>query len=227
MRKSIIKNNNLEEIIKRINETLGNKDLQRAIAQVILKGAKEHERIRKNCENKPIQSYISSKGIERAEKIGNEICNNKLFEKFGISVDVFSASNIPIMYLNDIVITIKSLKKPESIIKNKTGYIRNFSKLNRIIDPQIDMFDFLDEPIDDEILKSKYYCILLYHISEANSIEYMQFAFLNEKANEVLFKVDVDKDVFNLEEKITHSDRVTVTEEQVKGKSLKGLVKIK
>ncbi|ELC8464946.1 hypothetical protein [Clostridium perfringens] len=221
-------NDNYLEEIKRIKGTLGNKELQRSLAKLIKQGVNEYNLSRIKSENKPIQSYISSKGIERAEKIGNEICNsNNILEKFGVTVDVFSASNIPIMYLDDLAITIKSLKNPESIIKNKTGYIKEYSKCNRSLDSQIDMFDFLDSPLNKENHKFKYYCILLYHISHASNIEYMEFVFLNEEANKILFKIKVDDDVFKLEEKITYKNQSIVTEEQIKGKSLKDLVRIK
>lgn len=217
----------LKEEQDKIIKTLSKNEFQIGIVDSIKKGLKEYNISRDLDKDKAIQSYTASKGIERAKKIGDQICNNPFFEEIGVKTDVILSSRIPIIIINNIMITIKSQKNPQNIIKTNTGYIKSYSKCNRKLDPQLDMLSGLDDSLNLKGINSKYYGILLYHISGANTLEYVKFVFLDENAKRILLEVNIDSDIINSKEKINHIDPNVVSEEMIKGKSLKGLVRIK
>lgn len=211
----------------KIIKILSKNEFQIGIVDSIKRGLKEYNISRELDKNKPIQSYTASKGIERAKKIGDQICNNPIFNEIGVKTDVILSSKIPIIIIDNIAITIKSQKNPQNIVKTNTGYIKEYSKCNRNLDPQLDMLSELDDCLDLKGINSKYYGILLYHISGANTLEYVKFVFLDENAKRILLEVNVNNDIINSKEKIKHIDPNVVSEEIIKGKSLKGLVRIK
>ncbi|MGL4848674.1 MAG: hypothetical protein ACRC28_07060 [Clostridium sp.] len=214
----------IEKIRGEIREKLSNESIQKELVRSFKVGLAKYANNRKAEGIDVMESYVSSKGIERVGKIGNEICNNKNFETIGVKVDVILTCKIPSIKIDNIMLTIKSLEKPENIVKKTSKYIKEYSALNRALDPQLDMLDTIDENIRNT---TTYYGIILYHVSSANILEYMKFVFLDAEAKRILFEVKVNDSVINSENKINHKDLRVVSEDSIKGKSLKGLLKIK
>ncbi|OPX47914.1 hypothetical protein [Clostridium thermobutyricum] len=215
---------NLEKIRNNLIKEVSDEKFQYEIVRCLKEGNKEFESDRKK-NKKPIDSYKSSKGMDRAKKIGDMICNSKEFNKIGVKVDVFLSQGIPVIYLKDIMFTIKSLKDSKDILKNNSDYIKKYSKLNRKLNPQISIDTIFDEESNNFVYN--YYGVIVYHISNAGILEFVKFIFLNENTKEILLEISVNKNIINSEEKITSKEPEIVSEDNIKGKSLKKLLRIK
>lgn len=217
-------------VVKNMNEVrkvLEDRKLQEHLVGLFYEGMDNLKKAQELDKGLDINSYSNASGIQKAKKIGDVICNNKQGSKFGIKSDVKFACNIPTIRISNIFMTIKSLKNPNNILKSRTGYIREFSKINDKLNCQTNLFSLISEEPKINI-NAKYYGIITYNILNPNCLQYMNFVFLSETMSSILLNIKVPQDILNRQGKITHKDDKTITKDNIKNeKSLKKLLKIK
>ncbi|MDU1309985.1 MAG: hypothetical protein E6923_04590 [Clostridium sp.] len=215
----------LEENIREIDVLLNNEEIQKCIYDSFNLGIKAYLKKESLNVGKQITTYPASKGIKRASEIGDAICNSKEAEKLGIKTDIILTSHIPIIRIGKIALTIKSLKTIDDIYKCNSQYIKDYSRINKALSPQTDMF--LDNPQVELSLNSKYYGVLVYKIGQDNTISNMTFVFLNDKCDMIVHKVEVDLAKFRNSGEIGHEDPSTAHSITREEKSLKDKIKLK
>ena len=127
------------------------------------------------------------------------------------------------------MLTMKSTKNIDSLWKKPKDYMKQYSKLNKGITPQIEILNRTLEEDLDELkvnLGAKYYGILAYSLGSDNTLENMQVVFLSDNANDIVHTVDIP--VIKLENKIIPEDKSLKDKiEENKGESLKGIIGLK
>lgn len=217
----------VKENVEEIKNILENEKLQRYLVKIFYKGIDNYKKSQELDKGNSIDSYTISKGIEKARKIGNAICNDENCTELGIKTDVILGCKIPIIKIGNIAMTIKSFKNVENILKSNTEYIKEFSRVNDKLNLQTNMLDLFNEESYDNTLNAKYYCVLAYNFSQGNILTYMNFIFLDEKTDSIVLKIKVPESILNPQNKITHRDPSTVNESNINGNSLKNLLRIK
>lgn len=219
----------LQDNINEINETLNNLEFRKYLNMVYDIGILKDKNKKKLDERYEIETYPASKGFSKIREIGNVICNKKELWPTGVSADVILAQKIPVIKVKNIMLTMKSTKNIDSLWKKPKDYMKQYSKLNKGITPQIEILNRTLEEDLDELkvnLGAKYYGILAYSLGSDNTLENMQVVFLSDNANDIVYTVDIP--VIKLENKIIPEDKSLKDKiEENKGESLKGIIGLK
>jgi hypothetical protein len=219
----------LQDNLNKINETLNNSEFYKFLNIVYKIGVLQHKKKRKLDEKNEIETYPASKGFSKISDIGNVICNKRELWPKGVSADVILSQKIPVIKVKNIMLTMKSTKNIDSLWKKPTGYMKQYSKLNKGITPQIDMLsNDLVEDLDElkVNLASKYYGILAYDLGSDNTLKSMKIIFLSDNANSIVHTVNIP--IIKLDEKIVPENRSLKDKiQENKGESLKSIIGLK
>lgn len=219
----------LEDNINEVNKILSNQSIHRYLNMVFEQGILQHKNRTKIGEKYEIETYPASKGFSKIREIGNIICNKKKLWPNGVSADVILAQRIPVIKIKNLILTLKSTKNPGLLWKKPKDYMKQYSKLNNGLTPQIEIENQdLHESLNklEVNLGAKYYGILAYKLGSDDTLENMQVIFLSDNADKIVHTVDIP--IISTASKIIHEDKsLKGNIEENKGESLRNKIELK
>lgn len=216
---------------KEIEELILEKHFLEFSKRNILYGKQNFNKAKDISTSGAIETMKPADGIYSAKKIGDAFCNCEFADEYGIDVDTYKAGStpIPIIRIDNIYMTIKSIKNVDNIIKKPPTYMKELVKNNINLEGQINMFDKIDEKLESKFNDEKYYGILTYHFNISDELEHITVVFYDSKLENELLRVEAPKDMLNTREPIAPTNKPTVSEENLnKGnESLKKILTLK
>ncbi|MDU4726376.1 hypothetical protein [Clostridium sp.] len=219
----------LNDNIVEVEEILNDNIVHRYFNIVLEMGILQHKKRMKLDGGYETVTYPAAKGFSRTQEIGNVFYNNKELWPDGLSVDIILTQKIPVIKIKNIILTIKSTKNPDVLWKNPKDYMKEYSKLNIGLTPQISMGDCNFEENSKKLklgLGAKYYGILTYNLSKDDKVENMKVVFLSDDAKSVAHSVNIP--VISSENKIIPENKSLKDEiKTIKGESLRKNIELK
>lgn len=219
----------LEDNVNEVSQILNNSNLHNYLNMVFNEGILQHKKRTNLGERYEIETYPASKGFSKIREIGNIICNKKEFWPDGVSADVILAQKIPVIKIRNIILTIKSTKNVDTLWKKPKDYMKQYSKLNNGLTPQIEIVNYdLEENLNElkVNLGAKYYGILAYKLGSDSNLENMQIIFLSDNADTIVHTVDIP--IISTEDKIIPEDKSLKDEiGENKGESLRSKIELR
>lgn len=219
----------LEDNINEVNKILSNSSIYRYLNMIFEQGMLQYKNRTKIGERYEIETYPASKGFSKIREIGNIICNKKEFWPDGVSADVILSQKIPVIKIKNIILTLKSTKNPDVLWKKPKDYMKQYSKLNNGLTPQIEIInqDLYENLNKLEVnLGAKYYGILAYKLGSDSVLENMQVIFLSDNADKIVHIVDIP--VISTADKIIPENKSLKDKiEENKGESLRNKIELK
>lgn len=219
----------LKDNIAEVEEILNDNAIHKYFNIVLEMGILQHKKRMKLDGGYETVTYPAAKGFSRAQEIGNIFYNNKELWPDGVSADVILTQRIPVIKIKNIILTIKSTKNPDVLWKDPKDYMKEYSKLNIGLTPQISMGECIFEENSKTLelgFGAKYYGILTYNLSKDDKVENMKVVFLSDNANSIAHTVNIP--VILSENKIIPENKSLKDEiKTIKGESLRKNIELK
>lgn len=215
-----------------VKELLIKNNVSEFAKRIFLSGRQKFNKAKNISFSGEIETMKSADGIYRAKKISDEFCNCTFAGEYGIIVDTYQArsTKIPILKIGNILMTVKSIKNVDDIVKNPSSYMKELVRHNIKLENQINMFDKIDGNIESNSMynSEKYYGILAYHFDIAEELEHITMVFYDTKLENELLRIQAPQDMLITREPVAYEDKPIVSKENInKDNSLKKILTLK